>query len=414
MLGAGKAPTSATPFRQRRNRHMPEINFVLPHWLYWATLLLFPLLAAYLYRRSRRSLASQPVSTGLAYFFWLTGGFLGIHRLYVKSPWAIAFIVLFVVILEINVVARDVRDTLSGAANAVSMTESRIKRGERNIVKAQQRLERRDSERNRKKLTDAKQKVEQARSRLGSDRAALEIAQAEVETWNLYARVAGSMVLLLLVIDAFLLPGLVRRCNKTEQGPGEDRVQLPCAETVPDYLLEQDKPLFERYVSWLNAKAGEFVAYWSIVAVFAYYYEVVVRYVFNSPTNWAHEGMFLMFGMQYLIAGGFCLRENAHVRVDVIYSQLSEKTRALSDLVTSVFFFIFTVTLLVTGWIFFYDSASIGEVSFTEWGIQYYPIKFALPLGALLLLLQGIVRLLNDINAYRGLSHLPPELHRGA
>ena len=49
------------------------------------------------------------------------------------------------------------------------------------------------------------------------------------------------------------------------------------------------------------------MAYWSIVAVFVYYYEVISRYVFNSPTNWAHESMFLMFGMQYLIAGGFVL-----------------------------------------------------------------------------------------------------------
>lgn len=102
------------------------------------------------------------------------------------------------------------------------------------------------------------------------------------------------------------------------------------------------------------------------------------------------------------------------MRVDVLYTHLSERGKALADLITSVFFFIFTVTLLVTGWIFFHDAWSAQEVSFTEWGIQYYPVKFALPLGAVLLLLQGIVRLFNDVAAYRGLRHLPPESHCGA
>jgi len=41
---------------------------------------------------------------------------------------------------------------------------------------------------------------------------------------------------------------------------------------------------------------------------------VLTRYLFNSPTNWAHESMFLMFGMQYVMAAGFTHREHAYVR----------------------------------------------------------------------------------------------------
>jgi TRAP-type mannitol/chloroaromatic compound transport system permease small subunit len=118
--------------------------------------------------------------------------------------------------------------------------------------------------------------------------------------------------------------------------------------------------------------------------------------------------MFLMFGMQYLLAGGYTLREGSHVRVDVIYTHLSERSKAIMDLITSVFFFIFVITLLVTGWIFFHDAWAINEVSFTEWGIQYYPVKFALPLGAALILLQGIAVLLKDIHF---VLHPPPEHH---
>jgi TRAP-type mannitol/chloroaromatic compound transport system permease small subunit len=71
-----------------------------------------------------------------------------------------------------------------------------------------------------------------------------------------------------------------------------------------------------------------------------------------------------------------------------------------------VFFFIFVLTLLVTGWTFFYDSYEIGEVSFTEWGIQYWPVKFALSAGAILLLLQGIAQLVKDIAVLRDPEHI--------
>ena len=64
------------------------------------------------------------------------------------------------------------------------------------------------------------------------------------------------------------------------------------------------------------------------------------------------------------------------------------------------------IALLVTGWIFFHDAYQIREVSFTEWGIEYWPVKFALPLGAFLLLLQGIAQLAKDIAAVRDPTHV--------
>ena len=69
----------------------------------------------------------------------------------------------------------------------------------------------------------------------------------------------------------------------------------------------------------------------------------------------------------------------------------------MADIVTSVFFFIFIGTMLVTGYRFAADAVGVGEHSFTEWGIQYWPVKLAIPIGAALLLLQGIAKLVKDI-----------------
>ncbi len=139
-----------------------------------------------------------------------------------------------------------------------------------------------------------------------------------------------------------------------------------------------------------------------MIAVFVYYYEVLARYVFNSPTNWAHESMFLMFGMQYMLASAYTYREDGHVRVDVLYTYLPNRLKALVDVTTSLFFFIFAVALLWTGWVFMADSIAVWEVSFTEWAIQYWPVKITMVLGALLLLLQGIAKLFKDMAILTG------------
>jgi TRAP-type mannitol/chloroaromatic compound transport system permease small subunit len=385
---------------------MPELVFVLPHWMYWAGLVLFPLAAFWMHSRFQGP-ARQAVSPLLAYFLLVTGGFVGVHRLYLKSRWALLFMALFVSVLFVNIEARNARDALSGAHNAVTLTESRIARAEKNIQKAERRLARRDNERNRQRLADASDRLAAVSGKLAAVQQEQQAAQANLDRWQGIASGLGLALLIGMLVDALLLPCLVRARNAVESPPAPAGGACPGLEEVEAEHDDRKEPFaFNRAISQLNGKAGEFVAYWSIIAVFVYYYEVVARYVFNSPTNWAHEGMFLMFGMQYLIAGGFCLRENAHVRVDVIYSQLSKRNQARMDVVTSLFFFIFVLTLLGTGWIFFHDAYAIGEVSFTEWGIQYWPIKFALPLGAVLLLLQGIAQLAKDIAVLRDPAHV--------
>jgi hypothetical protein len=89
---------------------MPQLNFILPLWLYWAGLLIFPLIAMYLVARQRRRPKLPGPSLFVAYLFWLTAGFLGTHRFYLRSAWAFIFIPVFLAILYANSISRDVRD----------------------------------------------------------------------------------------------------------------------------------------------------------------------------------------------------------------------------------------------------------------------------------------------------------------
>ena len=89
---------------------MPSLSFVMPHWLYWAGLLLFPLVAAILVRRQLRSPPRAGPSLFIAYLFWLTAGYIGIHRFYVRSAVGFVFIPVFLFVIYCNTQIREVRD----------------------------------------------------------------------------------------------------------------------------------------------------------------------------------------------------------------------------------------------------------------------------------------------------------------
>lgn len=367
---------------------MPNLTFVLPHWLYWLGLIAFPLAAMYIIRKNAGKDTSGQLSMVVAYFLLVTGGFLGLHRFYLRSMLGFLFVPLFVAILFSNVEGREARNELSKANNEITSAEFLLER-------AQSRA--------REEGIDNSSVIAQREQELTAARSTAVDAGVEAERWNSVSTGTAVLIALMLLVDAFLLPGLYRRCEvlEKEHPKAKKTVDVPCdVEVDGRHFTDYAEGLHNRYVDTvdrINEFVGNMVAYWSIIAVFVYYYEVMARYVFNSPTNWAHESMFLMFGMQYLLAGGYVLRNNGHVRVDVFYMNFSRRRKAGTDIVTSIFFFIFTGVLVWTGWLFFKDSFTVGEVSFTEWGIQYWPVKFALPLGAVLLLLQGVAWLIKDI-----------------
>ena len=370
---------------------MPHIGFVLPHWAYWAGLLLFPCFAFLMVRRERAAGGPLGVSLPVAYLFLAAGGFLGLHRLYLRNRWWWVFVPFVLLILWGNIQSGAARNDLSEARNDRLIAEFKLETAQEKVDEGE---------------AGAVQDVERWNAELAAIAEANADAEAAVGRWHWINRTVGVLVLLGLVADALLLPRLVR--GRRNQEPGR---------VTPSYLMEEveehERPRAEPefagfgsgYVRWIgriNGAVGHFVAWWALIAVFAYYYEVICRYVFNSPTNWAHEGMFLMFGMQYLLAGAFALRDNAHVRVDVLYANLSPRTRATLDLVTSVFFFVFAGALAWTGYIFFSDAVEVWEVSFTEWAIQYWPVKAAIMIGAVLLILQGVARVMRDVAVLTG------------
>lgn len=403
---------------------MPSLTFVLPHWLYWAGLVVFPILAMVMARRSRalrESGAGQGYSLSLGYFILVTGGILGLHRFYLKSLLGLIFIPLFIAILFANAQQRESREEFSNATNIVEVAQGTLEREGDRVAEADatlaelqaeldgaedgsfaQQSAQRKLERAETRIAQARNRVAQAEQDLARAQPMAVQAQADRAFWGDAAFYTFMLILALLLLDALLLPRLKRQAEEKMALEPEEVSEI---EAALEAVEETERKADHEHLSsgWtgvldrLSYYSGEFVAYWAVIAVFVYYYEVVARYVFNSPTNWAHESMFLMFGMQYLISGAYAMLTEAHVRVDVFYAPMSPRRKALTDLLTSIFFFIFAGTLLVTSWIFAYDATVVQEVSFSEWAIHYWPMKWLMVAGGLLLVLQGISKMAQDL-----------------
>jgi TRAP-type mannitol/chloroaromatic compound transport system permease small subunit len=400
---------------------MPSLTFVLPHWLYWSGLFVFPAIAMYLARASKARGISRGYSLPLGYMILVTGGMIGLHRFYLKSLLGLVYIPIFIFILVSNAEQRDARATYSDAANLVKRAEDTVGRETSRIREASQGLDDlkaavAEAEEGSLSKRSAERKLERAQSRIQTSQDRLDRAQEDLKTakpaaeearqtrsfWGTMAYSGFLIILALLAIDAVMLPLLKRSAEK--KAALEAETDTAAAIEAYEEAEQQDD---RRHLStgWtgvidrMSLYSGEFVSYWAVIAVFVYYYEVIARYVFNSPTNWAHEGMYLMFGMQYLIAGAYAMMTESHVRVDIFYAPMSRRRKAIVDLMTSIFFYIFAGTLLVTSWIFAVDATVVDEVSFTEWRIAYWPMKWAMVIGGLLLLLQGISKLAQDVRA---------------
>jgi len=435
---------------------MPSLEFTLPHWAYWVGLILFPIIAMGLAKRPKNE--NPKYSSALGYMILVTGGMLGLHRFYLKSLMGLVFIPVFLAILIANSQGAGARSDLSDATNAVRMANTSIERETDRVKSAQESLPElraalAAAEEGSFAKRSAEKKVKRAEDRVTKGTAIIESAKAELvaaqpvekearerlEFWQSISTYAFYLLLAGMLVDVVLLPGLVRKANASIPPKRELTETEKALKALEEEELKDDSQhVSEGWTGWIDRLSlfcGEFVSYWAVIAVFVYYFEVISRYVFNSPTNWAHESMYLMFGMQYLIAGAYAMLCESHVRVDIFYAPLSRPKKAWADLLTSVFFFIFAGTLLVTSYIFAFDAIAVptgnsiisdwargqistgemlgglnlaqwtdpnirwGEISFNEWEIPLWPMKWVMVIGGLLLVLQGVSKLAQDIRA---------------
>ena len=162
-----------------------------------------------------------------------------------------------------------------------------------------------------------------------------------------------------------------------------------------------------RAISRLNYWVA-MVAAWLIAPIFVLLMaDVIMRYVVGSAAIWTAELAQLVFGVYAVIGGGYLLAERAHVNVDIIYGRFSPAQKAKVDLATSLLFFLFMAVLIWQGTDMAWESAAKFETSSSIWNPPVWPVKLAIPVAGVLLLLQGLVRIVSDVRTVMGLPNDP-------
>lgn len=158
-----------------------------------------------------------------------------------------------------------------------------------------------------------------------------------------------------------------------------------------------------RFADSLSAWFGKAFAWLIVFMAAGTGYEVFVRYVLGSPTPWALDVSFIMYGTLFMMGGAYTLSRGGHVRGDFIYRLFQPRTQGAIDLVLYILFFFPGVTALtLAGWKYAAKSWRYGEVSVNSpAGIPIYQFKTVIAVAGALLIIQGIAQVMRCIIAIR-------------
>jgi TRAP-type mannitol/chloroaromatic compound transport system permease small subunit len=164
----------------------------------------------------------------------------------------------------------------------------------------------------------------------------------------------------------------------------------------------------------LNERVGR-LSYWLIlVMVLISAGNAVVRYAFNRSSNAWLEIQWYLFSAVFLFCAGYALLHNQHVRIDVISGRMSKRARAWIDILGTLFFLLpMAIAIMWMSWPVFVDAYQHDEVSTNAGGLTVWPGRLMLPVGFLLLILQGISELIKRVAFLRGLIPDPTDKHEG-
>jgi TRAP-type mannitol/chloroaromatic compound transport system permease small subunit len=148
---------------------------------------------------------------------------------------------------------------------------------------------------------------------------------------------------------------------------------------------------FAYYIDTLNEWVGRGVSWVTLLMVLVVFVDVIMRYLFNMSFVFTQELEWHLFAFVFLIGAGYTLLHDGHVRVDIIYQQVSPKTKAWINIIGVIFFLIPGCLMVIdTSLGFVADSFAVMEGSPDPGGVPYrFIIKSTITIGFSLLLLQG-------------------------
>ena len=157
--------------------------------------------------------------------------------------------------------------------------------------------------------------------------------------------------------------------------------------------------LADRISMWF----GKAFAWAIMVMTLGVGYEVFVRYALGTPTSWAFDLSYIMYGSLFMMGGAYTLSRDGHVRGDFLYRLWSTRTQATLELILYfAFFFPGIIALIAAGWKYASRSTGYLEVSvYSPANIPIFQFKLIIVAAGILMLIQGVARVFRCIIAIR-------------
>ena len=158
-----------------------------------------------------------------------------------------------------------------------------------------------------------------------------------------------------------------------------------------------------RAVDRANDAFGQVASWLVLLACLVSAGNAASRYAFSLSSNAWLEIQWYMFAGIFLLGASTTLRQNGHVRVDLVFSMASPRGRLWIDILGLIFFLLPAMAILTwMTWPFFVDSWQRGEGSSNAGGLLRWPVKILMPLAFAMLTLQGLSELVKRIAALSG------------
>lgn len=162
-----------------------------------------------------------------------------------------------------------------------------------------------------------------------------------------------------------------------------------------------------RAIDRFNFVLGIIAAFAVLAAVLISAGNASVRKIFSVSSNAWLEVQWYLFTLTVMLGAAYTLQKNEHVRVDLVYANVSDRTRLWIDTLGLLFFLLpITGYLALETWPIFWDAFVTNEQSLNAGGLVRWPVKLILPVGFGLLFLQGLSELIKHVAALRGVLAL--------
>ena len=153
----------------------------------------------------------------------------------------------------------------------------------------------------------------------------------------------------------------------------------------------------EKAIDFISESLGRIGWLLLLYCMFAGVTDVFLRYVLNSPSLWISTTVQFAMVLLACVGGVYALNDNAFVKLDLFYANFSARKKAICDLITVIFTFLFLSVLIWKGTTAALLSLKMNQMTPTSIPMPLYPLKMFIPVAGIFMMLVVIKNIVNDV-----------------